>query len=128
MNEPPQLSDQTIKLLKAVVAALEDKKAEDLVVVQIGAVASLCDVFVICSGTSSRHVSSLVDETVERCRAIGEKPIGVEGLNTGWALIDYGDVVVHAFDRDTRGYYDLEKLWLDAPRLDAASLQLSLAS
>ena len=79
---------------------------------------SFADVFVIATGTSDRHVRSIVDGIVEALRAHGEKPFGVEGLEDGrWVLVDCNDVVVHVFLRDVRQHYDLERLWSDAPRL-----------
>ena len=78
----------------------------------------ITDVFVIASGTSRRHVRTLAEE-VEDSLALGDrKPLRREGKEEGnWVLLDYGDVVVHLFDQETRAYYDIERLWADAPRL-----------
>lgn len=76
------------------------------------------DVFLIASGTSRRHVQTLAEEVEMSLRPLGRRPLRREGMeHATWVLLDYGDVVVHLFDRDTREYYDLERLWADAPRL-----------
>jgi ribosome-associated protein len=96
----------------------QDRKALDVVVLDVRGRTSYADFLVIASGTSDRHVQSiaeLVDTTVSR---EGTRPIGSEGLREGqWALIDFGAVVVHIFHQFTREVYDLETLWRDAPRL-----------
>jgi len=122
------LRTDTLALVRSVVAALEDKKAEDIAALNVGAVSSVADVFVVASGTSPRHVATLVDSVLERLRDQGLRPFGVEGKATGWALVDYGDVVVHLFDNDTRGYYDLERLWLDAPPVELGDGTISAVS
>lgn len=77
------------------------------------------EIFVIASGTSPRHVRSLVDDAEEALRRIDRKPYRREGKEYGrWVLLDYGDVVIHVFDVQTREFYDLERLWSDAPRVD----------
>jgi ribosome-associated protein len=78
----------------------------------------LTDVFIIASGTSRRHVITLAEETEMQLKGQDRRPLRREGMEDGsWVLLDYGDVVVHVFDEDTRAYYDLERLWADAPRL-----------
>ena len=80
----------------------------------------ITDIFVIASGSSRRHVQSLIDATEEALRRDGRKPLRREGADDAqWVLLDYGEIVVHVFDSPTRDYYDLERLWGDAPRLDA---------
>lgn len=79
----------------------------------------ITDVFVIASGTSRRHVLTLADEVEERLKHLDRRPLRREGLeHATWVLLDYGDVVVHLFDEPTRRYYDLERLWSDAPRTE----------
>ena len=81
------------------------------------------DVFVIGSGTSNRHVRSLADDVEMKLREFGERPLRREGADYGrWVLLDYGDVVVHLFDVETRDFYDLERLWADAPRIDFSGM------
>lgn len=78
----------------------------------------LTDVFIIASGTSRRHVITLAEETEMTLKQYDRRPLRREGMEDGtWVLLDYGDVVVHVFDEETRAYYDLERLWADAPRL-----------
>jgi len=78
----------------------------------------LTDVFIIASGTSRRHVITLAEETEMQLKVQDRRPLRREGMDDGsWVLLDYGDVVVHVFDEETRAYYDLERLWADAPRL-----------
>lgn len=82
--------------------------------------------FVIGSGTSNRHVRSLADDVEERLRERGDRPLRREGADYGrWVLLDYGDLVVHLFDSETRDFYDLERLWADAPRIEFAEMSAS---
>ncbi len=103
--------------VRHLVRAALDKKALDPVIFQTEALTDLADYVVILSGSSDRHVKSVADAIDEALRKAGEKPLGMEGANEGrWVLIDAGDVVVHVFHKPVREYYDLERLWLDAPR------------
>lgn len=79
----------------------------------------ITDVFLIATGTSNRHVRSLLEEAEEHLEAeTGRTVLRREGVEGGkWALLDFGDLVIHVFDRETRDYYDLERLWGDAPRI-----------
>ncbi len=79
----------------------------------------ITDLFVIATGTSRRHVLTLVEETELQLKAMDRRPLRREGMQDGrWVLLDYGDVVIHVFDEETRVYYDLERLWGNAPRLE----------
>ena len=99
-------------------AAIRDKKGDDVALLDVSELVVLTDVFLIASGTSNRHVRTLVDEVEERLRTLGDRPLRREGVAYGrWVLLDYGDLVVHVFDAETREYYELERLWADAPRL-----------
>jgi len=99
--------------LKAiVVAALEELKAVDLKVLDVRRIASFTDLMIIASGTSSRHVRALADKVIERCKAAGVRPLGLEGeRGAEWILVDLGDIVVHVMSPAMRDYYNLEKLW-----------------
>ncbi|CAG0954570.1 Ribosomal silencing factor RsfS [Myxococcaceae bacterium] len=109
--------DRLVKARLLVEAAL-DKKAEDVIALDVRELVSFADTFVIASGNSDRHVRSIVDGIEEALRAHGEKPIGIEGTEEGrWVLIDANDAIVHVFLRDVRAHYDLERLWSDAPKL-----------
>jgi ribosome-associated protein len=95
-----------------------DRKAEDVVVLDMRELASFADVFILATGTSDRHVRAIADAVEECALALGERPLGVEGHEEGrWILLDLGDVIVHVFQREVREHYDLERLWSEAPRL-----------
>ena len=96
--------------------AATDKKAEDILVMNVSEVTTIADLFVLCSGRGERQVQSIADGIVEKAKAAGRMPIGVEGYTAGrWILVDLGDVVVHAFVPEERDLYKLERLWGDAP-------------
>lgn len=100
--------------------ALEDAKARDIKVLDVRKVSDFTDYMVIATGTSNRHVQSTADKVVDELRRRGVKTVGVEGEKIGdWALIDFGDVVVHVMREETRDFYNLEKLWSDAKRIEA---------
>ncbi len=104
----------------AAAAAISDKKGFDVVLLDVSDLVVVTDVFLIATGTSSRHVKTLVEE-VDRVlkEDLERRPLRREGVEHGkWVLLDHGDVVVHAFDRETRDYYSLELLWADAPRIE----------
>ena len=104
--------------LKAAKAALQ-KKAQGLVILELIGLTVIADYFVICSGESTTQVKAIADFIEHELLLQGSRPIGKEGLNYGhWALLDYGDVVVHVFERETREYYSLEKLWMDAKTIE----------
>jgi ribosome-associated protein len=78
----------------------------------------IADFFVICSGQNINQVKTIAEYVQERLREKGARPLRTEGLGFAhWVLMDYGDVIVHIFEAETRAYYELEKLWLDAPRI-----------
>jgi ribosome-associated protein len=96
-------------------------KAERLVALDVRALTSYADTFVLMTGGSDRHVRAIADSIIDAVKARGEKPLGVEGHDEGrWVLIDLGDVIAHVFQSDVRDEYDLERLWSDAPPLEIA--------
>lgn len=99
--------------------AASSKKGEDVVALDVASVLVITDVFVIASAPNTRLVRSIADEIeMQIDLAGGPKPLRVEGLkDAGWVLIDYGDFVIHVFRDEVRSFYDLERLWSDAPRL-----------
>ncbi|MBV8951039.1 MAG: ribosome silencing factor [Actinobacteria bacterium] len=103
--------------------AAGSKKGEDIVALDVGDIIAITDVFVIASGTNRRQVRTIVEEVEHQIAdQTGVKPVSVEGLDdASWVLLDYGDLVVHVFLDETRSYYDLERLWADAPRLTLES-------
>jgi ribosome-associated protein len=97
---------------------LDDKKGADIALLDVSDLIVVTDVFIIATGTSRRHVMSLAEDTEMALKTIDRRPLRREGMEDGtWVLLDYGDVIVHVFDGETREYYDLERLWADAPRL-----------
>lgn len=103
-----------LELARALVAALEDKKGEDILLIDISEVASFTDYFVLCTGTSDRMLDALAVSMQETIRAKHKKRGRIEGeARDGWLVVDYGDVVVHLFSPDQREYYRLEELWQD---------------
>jgi ribosome-associated protein len=106
---------------RAVIAAraAADKKADDILVLEVGDIIAITDVFVITSGSNTRQVRTICDEIEAALkRETGLAPRAVEGLDdASWVLLDYADLVVHVFLAETREYYALERLWTDAPRV-----------
>ncbi len=109
--------------LKIALKAVDDKKASDLVVLDISGIASFANYFLLCSGESSRQIQAIADEVEHKLRACGLRPNHIEGYqNAEWILMDYIDLVVHIFSKRARAYYDLERLWRDGKRLDAEKM------
>lgn len=95
-----------------------DKKASDVNVLDLSGLVAYADFFVICSGQSTQQVKAIVENIEEGLSKRKVKPLGVEGRGFAhWVLLDYGDVIVHVFEENTRRYYELDKLWLDAPKV-----------
>jgi ribosome-associated protein len=101
-------------------AAASAKKAEDIVALDVGDIISITDAFVITSASNTRQVRTIVEEIEKAMKEhASAPPTSVEGLDDAtWVLLDYGDVVVHVFLDETRTYYELERLWADAPQID----------
>jgi ribosome-associated protein len=94
-----------------------DKKAEDVLVLDVRGLTSYADYFVLMTADSDRQAGAIADAIDDRLSAEGATKVGVEGYGSGrWVLVDYGDVVAHVFNREARSFYDLEGLWADAPR------------
>ena len=101
-----------LELPHAIVDVLEEKKGEDILLLDLRGVAEFCDYFVICNGTSDRMLDALSDDLVRKIRKSHQLKGVQEGLaRDGWLLIDYGSVIVHLFSPDQREYYALEELW-----------------
>ena len=104
------------ELLVTTVRAAEEKKAEDIVVLNMKGISLITDYFVICHGNSDRQVQAIASEIMDKVHEKGYHVNRTEGFEEGrWILLDLGDVVVHVFHRDERAYYNLERLWGDAP-------------
>lgn len=110
--------DSKEKSLFCAKAALE-KKAFNVTILELKKASSLTDYFLICSGRSDRQVQAIAESIEEKMSEKGARPLGEEGMREGrWVLMDYDDVVVHIFYDPVRRHYDLEGLWIEAPRID----------
>jgi ribosome-associated protein len=120
-------SNESLQAAVAAARAAADKQGERIVVLDVRELIVITDFFVLCSGGSDRQVKTLIDAVEDSLRGLERRPIRREGeTEAGWMLLDYVDVVVHVFSEEQRDYYDLERLWSDAPRVsweaaDAAS-------
>jgi nicotinate-nucleotide adenylyltransferase len=115
----PTATPGAIEVARVAAAALDAKSGEDVAILDLSDLLVVTDIFVLATGTSRRNVLTLADETVAALRGLDRRPIRKEGTDHGkWVLLDYGDVVIHLFDRETREYYDLERLWASAPRIE----------
>jgi len=98
---------------------IRERKAIDPVLFEVGKLVSITDYFLIASGNSSRQIQAIARHLQRRMREQGFRPDGIEGEQEGhWVLMDYGDVVIHLFYQPIREFYDLEGLWIEAPRMD----------
>lgn len=114
------MTEQAKQTAVYAVQTLDKHLAKDIRMIDVESVTSVCDVFVIAHGNSSTQVRALADYVEKELKEKhGIEPLRVEGYNaTGWILVDYGDVVVHIFYEETRGFYDLERLWKDGNEVD----------
>ena len=108
---------QAKETYRIVLAQLDDMKAEDITTIDLSGKSSIGDYMVVASGRSQRHVGAVADKVVESVEDAGVQRVRVEGFKQGdWVLIDAGDVIVHVFRPEVRAFYDLEKMWKNAPR------------
>jgi ribosome-associated protein len=108
------------------IAAAEDKKAVDLVLLDLRKAAGFADYFLICSGTNPRQIRAIADAIIEAVAADGSKPAHVEGYERSeWVLLDYFDFIVHVFALETRQFYSLERLWGNAERVQLPAIPRS---
>ena len=106
--------NQSYPLARQIADIAVDKKARDVVIIDLRPLTSITDYFVICTGAVDQHVKAIVDEIDDRLRP-AEKPWHIEGYqHLSWVLMDYVNVVVHVFNPEARAYYNLERLWVDA--------------
>ena len=109
----------SLELAKKAAAFLDNKKAEQLNVIEIDNISSLADYFVIATGNNNTHVRALADELDEKLKAEGLPPARMEGYRSNsWILLDYGNVVVHIFTQEGRDFYDLDRLWADGKKVE----------
>ena len=117
------MDNRSKEMARLACAALEDKKAEDLKVINIGDVSVLADYFIIASGTNRNQVQALTDNVEEELGKAGYTPKQIEGYSTAnWILLDYGDIIIHIFDTENRLFYDLERIWRDGKSVSVEEL------
>jgi ribosome-associated protein len=119
----------TQEKLEKIVRILDSKKAEDIQVIGITNLTIIADYFVIATGTSTTQVKSLADEVDFQLGQLGIEARGIEGVRAAnWIVLDYNDIVVHVFYRDTRAEYQLERLWADGEQVDISHLLIDESS
>jgi len=110
---------KTIEKARLCLEIIQERKAIDPVLMEVGRHTSFTDYFLVASGASSRQVQAISQHMARRLREEGFRPFGIEGEHEGhWVLMDYGDVVIHIFYQPVREFYDLEGLWTEAPRVE----------
>jgi ribosome-associated protein len=118
-----KLKDISKEMANLAYEALDEKKAEDIRVIEIGEISIIADYFIIANGTNSSQVQALVDNVQDKLGRSGFEPKRIEGLRTAsWVLLDYGDVIVHVFSKEDRLFYDLERIWRDGKMIGKEQL------
>jgi len=111
------------EILKIAVRAADSKMAADIEALDIRELTTIADYFVICTGSSPAQIRAVTEEIERKLKEAGVMPLSVEGLQaSGWVLMDYGDVVIHVFRKETREFYAIERLWNDAPHVNVEEL------
>jgi ribosome-associated protein len=117
-----QNQPQTVEPDEAIMIAAQaagEKKATDIVILDLRQIASFTEYFVLCTGANARQVSAIADSVEEQLRKVGKRPLHTEGYSSAeWILLDYGDFIVHIFSSASRRFYDLERLWRDAGKIE----------
>lgn len=117
--------DQSKEMVRLAVAALEEKKGEDIRVIDIRNVSVMADYFLIASGSNSNQVQAMTDSVEEALGKAGFECKQIEGYQSAnWILMDYGDIIVHAFCKEDRLFYDLERIWRDGKVMDAKEFEV----
>lgn len=108
---------------KIAVNAMEEKKAEDIRIIEISEISTLADYFIIANGSNVNQVHAISDHVEEQLAKNGIHPRQIEGYeNANWVLMDYGDVIVHIFDKENRLFYNLERIWRDGKQIEKETL------
>ena len=114
---------ELLEVVKKAVNALEDKKAEDITVIDISEVSSIADYFIIANGSNDSQVRALVENVEDELSKAGFEVRQREGYGLGnWVLLDFGSIIVHVFDKENRLFYDLERIWRDGKYMDVENL------
>ena len=117
-TQEPQTVEPDEAIMIAARAAGE-KKATDIAILDLRQIASFTEYFIICTGANARQVTAIADSVEEQLRNAGKRPLHTEGYSSAeWILLDYGDFIVHIFSSASRRFYDLERLWRDAGRIE----------
>ena len=115
--------NQSAEMVKIAAKALEDKKAEDIRVIDIREISTIADFFVIANGTNANQLAAMRDAVDEELYKAGQHTKQVEGnQNSTWILMDYNDIIVHIFSKEDRLFYDLERMWTDGKQIDVNQL------
>ena len=118
------MSKDAVLSLDLYIKAASEKKAQNLVVLDVADLTSIADAFIICSGRSNRQVNAIADAIVVNLKKHKIKPLSVEGTKVGhWVLLDYGHVIIHVFYEPVREFFDLEGLWVDAKRITTPTMK-----
>jgi len=111
------------KMAAIAVDALDEKKAEDVTIIDIAEVSTLADYFIIANGNNRNQVQAMADSVEEELAKAGFEPKQIEGYQTAnWILLDYRDIIIHVFSKDDRAFYDLERIWRDGKEINRADL------
>ena len=123
MSENANTKERSAELARIAIAALEEKKAEDIRVIDISEVSVLADYFIIANGSNGPQIQALSDEVSEKMEKAGAVLKQIEGYdNASWVLLDFGDVIIHIFNQEYRLLYDLERIWRDGKQVDKDQL------
>lgn len=118
------MEQKSLEMAKLAIDALEDKKAEDIKVIDISEVSVIADYFIIAGGNNTSQIQALCDNVEEKLGRAGFLLKQKEGYETAnWVLMDFGDVIVHVFDKENRLLYDLERIWRDGNSIDVSDLK-----
>ncbi|HHT88791.1 MAG TPA: ribosome silencing factor [Clostridiales bacterium] len=117
--------DNSKNMVKLVFEALEEKKGEDIQIIEIKDISIIADYFIIANGANALQVDALVDSVKDKLGRNGYEPLRVEGVKSAsWILMDYGDVVVHIFSKEDRLFYNLERIWRDGKTITKDQLEI----
>jgi ribosome-associated protein len=117
LQQRVEIPADAAELAHRIVEIASDKKANDIVMLRMAELTTMADFFVICSGRSDRQVRALSGAIVDELRELGIRPLGSEGRESSWVLLDFGSVIVHVFAPAEREFYGLERLWSNAPQV-----------
>lgn len=117
------MADQSKEMTKLAITALEEKKAEDIKIIDISEISVIADYFIIAGGSNRSQIQALCDNVEEKLIRAGYQLRQTEGYETAnWVLMDFGDVIVHIFDKENRLFFDLERIWRDGKPITAEEL------